>query len=275
MRERCRPLSIIGVIGLVVACTGDPGPPGESGTNTLAETSVEPAGANCPEGGIKIEVGIDANGNGTLEPSEVITASTSYVCNGNGRNSLVKTSAESVGANCPFGGTKIETGLDANNNGTLDPDEINAAATSYVCTFGPSGTINPSTGVNVAFKANGVSTSPTDPITVRFTMKDDKGFPLDITGTYSQNLAIQPRFAIGYFTKDAANIVSPLTMYTKSTSASAPAGLPTSFNPLGTAAGHGTLVENGLGAGDYTYTFPTTATANGPMADDMLPQLPP
>ena len=37
-----------------------------------------------------------------------------------------------------LGGTKIETGLDANNNNTLDPSEVNAAATSYVCTIAPS-----------------------------------------------------------------------------------------------------------------------------------------
>jgi OmcA/MtrC family decaheme c-type cytochrome len=55
-------------------------------------------------------------------------------------------------------------------------------------------------------------------------------------------------------------------MYTLSTSAAAPAGQPTNLNPLGTAPGHGTLVENGLGAGDYTYTFPTAATTNGPVA---------
>src|SRR6185436_5442416 len=89
----------------------------------------------------------------------------------------------------------------------------------------------------------------------------------DLGGTYSLNTPIQPRFAIGYFTKNpTTNIVSPMTMYTKTTSASAPAGQPTNYNPLGTAPGYGTLVENGLGAGDYTYTFPTASTPNGPVA---------
>jgi OmcA/MtrC family decaheme c-type cytochrome len=255
-----------GTLVAFTACTGsgDAGPPG---ANTLASTSVEPPGVNCPEGGIKIEVGVDANGNGQLDPSEVIASNTSYVCNGNGQSSLVAISLEPAGANCPFGGTKIETGLDANNNGTLDPDEVNATATSYVCTFGPNGTISPSTGIVVEVKPNGVSTSTVDPITVRFTMKDDRGYPLDIRGTYSQNTPILPRFALGYFTKDpTTGFVSPLTVYTKSTSTSVPAGQPTSYNPLGTAPGFGTLVENGLGAGDYTYTFPTTSITNGPQA---------
>ena len=269
MRTRSNQLHILGalILGALVACDGSQGASGDAGANALAETSVEPPGENCPEGGIKVEVGVDANGNGTLDPSEVSAGGTSYVCNGSGKDSLVETSPEAAGDNCPFGGTKIETGLDANNNGTLDPDEIDAAATSYVCNFGPNGTISPSTGINVVFKPNGVSTSTTNPITVRFTMRDDRGFPLDISGIYSQNTALQPRFAIGYFTKDSTtNLVSPLTVYTKATSSSTPVGQPTNYNPLGTAAGHGTLVENGLGAGDYTYTFPTESTTNGPMA---------
>jgi OmcA/MtrC family decaheme c-type cytochrome len=268
MRTSCLVLVTL-TVGLV-ACAGDkgsPGDPGTDGANTLAKTSVEPAGANCPGGGIKIEVGIDANGNGTLDPSEVSPTGTSYVCNGEGKNSLVATSPETAGANCPYGGTKIETGLDTNNNGTLDTTEVNANATTYVCNIAPSGTISPSTGINVAVKAGGVSTSAADPITVRFTMKDDRGFPLDIAGLYSVNTAIQPRFALAWFTKDAVtNIVSPLTTYTKAGSSSNPTPLPTNYNPLGSGASNGTLVENGFGAGDYTYTFPTTTTTNGPVA---------
>ncbi len=234
----------VGLLGALFACTGSTGPAGDtgpSGSTALTETTTEPPGSNCPNGGIKIEVGIDANGNGVLDASEVVAANTKYVCNGTGTNSLVKTVDEPAGSNCPFGGTKIETGLDANNNGVLDDSEVNALATSYVCNFGPSGTIDPSTGINVAIKPNGVSTATGAAITVRFTMKDDKGFPLDIAGAYSTNTTIQPRFALGWFTKDATTgIVSPLTIYTQSTSASAPNGQPTSYNPAST--GQGTLV---------------------------------
>jgi hypothetical protein len=51
----------------------------------------------------------------------------------NGQNSLVKTTAEPTGTNCATGGTKLEYGLDANNNGTLDAGEINATLTKYIC----------------------------------------------------------------------------------------------------------------------------------------------
>ena len=56
-----------------------------------------------------------------------------------GKNSLTKTSMESVGINCFYGGIKIEYGLDANNNGILDFIEINSSLTRYICN-GASGT---------------------------------------------------------------------------------------------------------------------------------------
>jgi OmcA/MtrC family decaheme c-type cytochrome len=251
---------LVGATLLMAACEGPTGPAGE-GTTALTSTSSEPAGTNCANGGVKVEVGLDANDNGTLDPTEV--TGRSYVCNGNGTNSLVRTGAEPAGANCPFGGTRIESGLDTNNNGVLDDSEVIGTGTSYVCNFGPSGTISPSEGINVTYKL--VSTSTTAPITVRFVMRDDRGYPLDIYGVYSLNTPIQPRFALSYFTKDANGTVSPLTTYTKSTSVAVPAGQPTNYNPLA-ATGNGTLVENGLGAGDYTYTFPTTSITNGVQA---------
>lgn len=265
MRSRSLGLGLL-VLGLV-ACTGDQGPAGPTGPsggdghNALTSTAVEPPGANCADGGIAIQVGIDTNDNGVLDASEV--TSTSYVCDGtgpSGHNSLVTTADEPAGANCPFGGVRIETGLDVNDNGVLDPGEVDAAATSYVCNFGPSGALSPSTGINIAIE----SVSTTAPVTVRFSLRDDRGYPIDLSGAYSINTAIAPRFAMGYFTKDADGNVSPLRMYTRSASASVPAGSPTQYNPTGTAAGHGVLTEVGRGAGQYQYVFPTADTTNGP-----------
>jgi hypothetical protein len=51
----------------------------------------------------------------------------------NGLNALIKTTSEAAGANCTNGGTKIETGLDANGNGVLDGGEVNVSETQYVC----------------------------------------------------------------------------------------------------------------------------------------------
>ncbi|QYK07437.1 choice-of-anchor I family protein [Shewanella mangrovisoli] len=52
----------------------------------------------------------------------------------NGLNSLVKVTALAVGdANCPAGGQRIDTGLDANRNGQLEETEIDAAQTQFIC----------------------------------------------------------------------------------------------------------------------------------------------
>ncbi len=48
-----------------------------------------------------------------------------------GKNSLIKISPESPGANCSTGGFRIDAGLDANVNGVLDPSEFQN--TQYVC----------------------------------------------------------------------------------------------------------------------------------------------
>lgn len=52
----------------------------------------------------------------------------------NGLNSLVNVTPLSIGdANCPAGGQRIDTGLDANRNGKLEETEIDAAQTQFIC----------------------------------------------------------------------------------------------------------------------------------------------
>ena len=60
-------------------CHGDAGAEGQA---ALIKTSVEPKGGRCPAGGIKVEVGIDANGNGVLDAAEINSTSTQYLCHG-------------------------------------------------------------------------------------------------------------------------------------------------------------------------------------------------
>lgn len=125
---------------------------GQDGLSMLSQTAVEPVGPNCARGGMRIEFGLDDGlptgmaRNGALEPGEV--QSTEYVCDGadgldgtvgsDGFSSLVRTTAEAGGTNCPTGGTRVDTGLDDGlpsgtaRNGVLEPGEFDA--TSYVCT---------------------------------------------------------------------------------------------------------------------------------------------
>jgi hypothetical protein len=112
---------------------------GTDGLTPLVSLIPEPAGPNCPSGGQKLETGLDDNANGTLEAEEVVT--TVYVCNGNdgangangtdGLSALVSVTAEPPGPNCAEGGQKVETGLDENADGGLDPSEVES--TVYVC----------------------------------------------------------------------------------------------------------------------------------------------
>lgn len=136
--------------------TGSQGAAGAAGLTSLVKISGEPAGANCPASGSKIQVGFDVNGNRILDSVEV--TSTGYVCSGvngvnssggasgggpagppgvNGLNgtdgltSLVAMVPEPVGANCSFGGSRVNSGLDLNGTGALDPVEITASV--YLC----------------------------------------------------------------------------------------------------------------------------------------------
>ncbi len=128
-------------------CNGQPGPqgdPGQDGKNALVTIDDEPAGPNCPAGGKKIRAGTDENGNGTLDDDE---AETFYVCNGqtgpqgpqgtpgqDGRNSLVAFRDEPPGANCPYGGMRVESGLDDDpSDGLLQAHEVDQVR--YVCTL--------------------------------------------------------------------------------------------------------------------------------------------
>lgn len=283
------------VTGFLAACSGERGPQGNAGDpgatgaqgpagpTALVRTSSEAAGTNCATGGIKVEVGTDANGNGVLDDAEVTASSTTWVCNGaagtngtngsngsngsngtSGHDALVHTSPELPGIHCPAGGTRIDSGVDSDGDGTLSNTEV--TATTYVCTPAAPGQ-QPSTGVNVLVQDGGITTSTSGAITVRFTLRDDQGYPLDLNGRYSANQAMQPRFALAWFARDSmTNLVSPYTTYTRLATMAVPAGEPTTYDPIGSGATQGVIVENGLGAGDYSYTFPETSTSTGPMA---------
>ncbi len=121
---------------------GADGTDGARGATPLVATSNEPVGANCPEGGKRIDTGIDANDNGVLDPGE--KAPPTYVCNGtsgedakDGASARIRTVVELAGESCAFGGIAIEIGADANGNGVLEDAEVDAGATKYICNTAP------------------------------------------------------------------------------------------------------------------------------------------
>ncbi len=62
--------------------TGINGTNGSNGLTSLIKVTAEAPGANCPNGGYRIDAGIDDNGNNTLEASEI--DHTIYICHGSG-----------------------------------------------------------------------------------------------------------------------------------------------------------------------------------------------
>jgi hypothetical protein len=104
--------------------TGPAGPPGPQGAagangqNTLVRTTAEPSGTNCATGGVKLEYGLDANSNGTLDNAEVNTALTQYVCNGQAQaannlwlangNNIYNANSGNVGIGTATPGQKLE-----------------------------------------------------------------------------------------------------------------------------------------------------------------------
>jgi hypothetical protein len=93
---------------------GPQGPAGANGLNALIKTTTEPAGANCANGGTKIETGLDANGNGVLDAGEVNGGQTQFVCSSSNISSGVGFSNMQVFSQpgsftwtCPNGITKV------------------------------------------------------------------------------------------------------------------------------------------------------------------------
>lgn len=109
-------------------CNGSTGEPGTQGS--AVNVAPEAAGANCPNGGQRIEVGPDSNGNGSLDPIEVVQ--TSYACNSAAAGSvLTELSPEPPGSNCANGGRRLVLGIDLDQDGSLGAAEI--VSTAFVC----------------------------------------------------------------------------------------------------------------------------------------------
>ncbi len=117
---------ILGAL-ILAACGGSDGTDGTNGingTSAAIQTGIEPAGANCANGGVKIEV---------LQDGVVQEDQTQYICNGNngengqgssGGNSTIRTSDEPAGENCANGGIKIEILMDG---------QVQGEQTKYIC----------------------------------------------------------------------------------------------------------------------------------------------
>ncbi len=114
---------LMGSFFIISSCGGGGGTSGggtTTGRNSILYSVLNSAPtSSCPNGGITVYAGIDTNGNGVLDTSEI--TSTQYVCNGtNVAISLITLSTGSMG--CANGGTNVCVGPDVDSNGV--PDSI-------------------------------------------------------------------------------------------------------------------------------------------------------
>ena len=131
---------------------GTDGNDGADGNNVLIETSTEPAGNNCANGGVKIMAGTDDNSNGVLQSSEV--DSTQYICDGGSSATTMLTSYSTPPTymNCDIGGSVIAHGLDnGDGSGTAANGQLESGEVDYSTTFCTKSTmlridINPGSG---------------------------------------------------------------------------------------------------------------------------------
>lgn len=108
---------------------GEPGTPGESGDVSLIETA---EAANCGDaGGLLVRVGVDSDGDGALQPSEV--TSERELCNAPATSSgaiLLSQTEIEAGTVCFAGGMAINVGRDLDQSGVLDETEIESTLVS-------------------------------------------------------------------------------------------------------------------------------------------------
>ncbi len=95
------------------------GPQGAPGKNSISIVTPEPTGANCQNGGNKIDIGTDDNGDNILQPLEIDF--TYYVCNGD-------SGATGIGVNWMGNGTTFPP----NPNATNDAFYHSTHNTSYI-----------------------------------------------------------------------------------------------------------------------------------------------
>jgi OmcA/MtrC family decaheme c-type cytochrome len=243
MRILHSPIAMCALMALSVGCgSGSAGPAGQDGQSGQngAQGAQGSQGANGATGGQGQTGATGAAGD----------------AGASGASACVATADEPPGTNCQYGGLKVSSGECAGDGGVSNP------SVSYVCNPSPTGTYYATAGL--AVNVTSVAVGP--PIAVRFTVKDGKGLPVDLHGAYSVNLPMTPSFSLSYYTVSDAGAVQPLTDYTFTSHAGLaadggqPLFNPGMYSPLGTNPGQGTITENGSGAGDYTYTFPTTDT---------------
>jgi hypothetical protein len=252
--------------------TGPAGPAGATGLTGPAGST----GLTGPAGPTGATGATGATGlTGPAGPTGAIGAAGT---NGtNGLNALIKTTTEAAGANCANGGTKIETGLDANGNGVLDAGEVNSSQTKYVCN-GLSNSVTPNQQINGSGNftsvsgiqvpsflkyfgdcSNGTKVCVNNELLANNSKFCNLKIPLGVTAK------VNPAVRTVIYVKDTLFLLGTINGSGQNTSVSA-TNLTT--NHIGASASHYNLADCSggsdyvLGTGNSTFTLTWTANQN-------------
>jgi len=122
-------LAVLLLVLLLVA-SGCDDRQGSADHRVLAGTEPAPSDA-CPHGGTRVLSGLDLDGNGVLDASEVTVTRDVCADAPSDPGALVRLDAEPPGSRCPRGGTAVRSGLDRNHDGILTQDEV--ITVDYLC----------------------------------------------------------------------------------------------------------------------------------------------
>ena len=86
----------------------------------IPQQPLQTAGSTCTASGVRVQTGLDNDGNNVLDDSKI--QRTSYTCNGTA--DLIASTPEPSGVNCPADGVRIQSGKDSNGNVTLEAAEV-------------------------------------------------------------------------------------------------------------------------------------------------------
>lgn len=132
-----------GLAVLMAACTTSGG--GTDGTTTttlnpslpnIVSTSTLAVGSTCENGGVHVDWGVDTNGNGVLDSSEITGGGD--ICNGTagpaGLTPTVHVDPLASAEQCASGsGQQVTIWMDVNANGEIDPAEEGSVSYAVVC----------------------------------------------------------------------------------------------------------------------------------------------
>jgi hypothetical protein len=124
------PSSRLALAVLLSFASGCDNPQDSADHQVLAGTEPAPSGA-CPHGGTRVLSGLDLDGNGVLDASEVTVTRDVCADAPSAPGALVRLDAEAPGSRCPRGGTAVRSGLDRNHDGILTDDEV--MIVDYLC----------------------------------------------------------------------------------------------------------------------------------------------